>query len=176
MRKFKKGFTLVELLIVISILGVLTTIGLVSFASAQMRGRDSQRKSDLKQISTSLELYFSDHQAYPTSTSGKINACPSTTATSCNWGSGEFTDGATTYFRTLPRDPTNSNSYYYRIVDTGVNQKFQIFAHIENTQDPTCLPDSGGTPNCISPELSGAFDCGGVCNFAITSPNVKASE
>lgn len=175
MRK-KTGFTLVELLIVIAILGILTTIGLVAFSSAQIRGRDTQRKSDLKQLSTSLELYFSDHDEYPTSLNGRINGCPSTTQTACTWGTGEFTDGSTTYFRALPKDPSNGNVYYYRIVDAGTNQKFQIFAHLENTQDMDCLPDVGGTVTCLSPELPAGVDCGGVCNFAITSPNTKASE
>ncbi|KKR41619.1 MAG: Type II secretory pathway pseudopilin PulG-like protein, partial [Candidatus Woesebacteria bacterium GW2011_GWB1_40_12] len=55
------GFTLVELLVVIAILGILATIGLVTFSSSQMRGRDAQRKSDLKQISSALEIYYNDY-------------------------------------------------------------------------------------------------------------------
>jgi prepilin-type N-terminal cleavage/methylation domain-containing protein len=57
----RQGFTLVELLVVIAIIGTLVTIALVSFRSSQAKGRDAQRKSDLKQVSSALELYYSDY-------------------------------------------------------------------------------------------------------------------
>lgn len=166
----RKGFTLVELLVVISIIGVLVTIALTSFRSSQMRGRDAERKSDLKQISSSLELFFSDYGKYPDADpNGKITACPymASGSTACTWGSGQFWDTKTTYFKVLPKDPSNGLSYYYRIVDLGSNQKFQLFTHLENTQDPSII--SSGIPAGVT--------CGsGVCNFSITSPNTKPSE
>jgi len=55
----KKGFTLIELLVVISILGILAALVFVSFSSSQKQARDTQRKSDLKQYSTSLESFAS---------------------------------------------------------------------------------------------------------------------
>ena len=56
----KKGFTLVELLIVMAIISILATLIVGGFRSSQMRGRDGARKSDLKQISNALELFYSD--------------------------------------------------------------------------------------------------------------------
>lgn len=142
-----RGFTLVELLVVISIIGVLVSVALVSFRTSQARGRDAQRKSDLKQISSALELYFSDYEQYPVS---------------INWN-GEFTDGKTVYFKLVPNDPTPDMTYYYRVVDPGVNQKYQLFAYLENSQDPSII-----TTN---------YDCGQEnCNFAITSSNTTAAE
>lgn len=164
-KKFSKGFTLVELLVVISILGILASIALVSFRSSQLRGRDAERKSDLKQISNALELYYSDYGKYPDDSGGSMMACP--TGTLCVWGSGQFSDGKTIYFKVLPRDPASDQNYYYRIVDPPTNQKFQLFAYLENTQDP----------NLISPPTS--YLCGGTtkyCNFALTSSNTKPSE
>ena len=61
----KKGFTLVELLVVISIIGLLSTIAIVSLGSARAKSRDTKRIADMKQISTALEQYYSDLGGYP---------------------------------------------------------------------------------------------------------------
>lgn len=61
-----KGFTLVELIIVMSIIGILVTLGVVSYRSAQIKTRDVGRKSDLKQYQNALEVYASGHNGlYP---------------------------------------------------------------------------------------------------------------
>src|ERR1035437_6668602 len=65
-QNFKKGFTLIELLIVISIIGVLTTLLMANFVGVRQRARDAQRKSDLRQIQSALELFRSDQGLYPT--------------------------------------------------------------------------------------------------------------
>ena len=51
------GFTLIELLVVISIIGALASLFLISFVGVQKSGRDTQRKSDLKQYQTALEQF-----------------------------------------------------------------------------------------------------------------------
>ena len=61
----KKGFTLIELLVVISIIGLLASIVLVSLGSARAKSRDAKRISDMRQMSTALELYFNDYGGYP---------------------------------------------------------------------------------------------------------------
>ena len=67
-----KEFTLVELLVVMAILGVLVTLVAGGFRTAQVRGRDSKRKSDLKEIANSLEVFYSDHNRYPEENNGII--------------------------------------------------------------------------------------------------------
>jgi len=173
MKKYKiLGFTLVELLIVVSILGILATIGLFTFNSAQTRGRDSQRKSDLKQIVSALELYYSDYGSYPLATNGNIIGCPSTTSTSCTWGTGSFSDATTVYFKVLPKDPKSNYSYYYRTINS--EQGFQLFAKLENQEDPNCINNNCGTHS----DLPAGVVCGsGIsCNFALTSPNTTPFE
>ena len=64
--KNKKGFTLLELLIVIAIIGILTALATVSYSSAQKKARDAQRKSDLKAIQNAMEQYYADETKYPT--------------------------------------------------------------------------------------------------------------
>lgn len=74
-----QGFTLLELLVVISIIAMLITIGLSSFSTAQRKGRDAKRKSDIKEIQNSLEQYYSVCGFnYPTPTGSFFTAvnCP----------------------------------------------------------------------------------------------------
>lgn len=178
MRKnFSAGFTLVELLVVIAILGIISTIGLIAFNSAQMRGRDAERKSDLKQISNSLEVYYNDYGKYPNASNGEILGCPSTTPTLCIWGVGQFTDGKTIYIKTVPKDPNSNFYYFYRTVNVNgsANQGFQLYAELENSQDTNaCIGGNCGTHT----DLPSGVVCGGSigCNFSITSPNTTPTS
>jgi len=62
----KHGFTLLELLIVIGLIGILVSISAVSYSSAQKKTRDSRRKSDIKAIQNALEQYYADNNGlYP---------------------------------------------------------------------------------------------------------------
>ena len=65
MKKMHKGFTLIELLVVIAIIGLLSTLAVVALNSAREKARDAKRVSDVKQVQTALELYYSDNQQYP---------------------------------------------------------------------------------------------------------------
>jgi general secretion pathway protein G len=145
-----RGFTLVELLVVMSILGILVTLVAGNYRSAQFRARDTQRKSDLKQTAAALELYYIDYKRYPD-------------PGSFSWGA-EFTDGKTVYFKQLPFDPVSNQTYFYRLVPASANQKFQLFARLENSQDRSII--------------STGYSCGAAknCNFAITSSNTNPDE
>ena len=63
----KKGFTIIELLIVIAIIGLLATISIVSLNGARLKGRDAARLGNIKQIQTALEMYYNDQGSYPVS-------------------------------------------------------------------------------------------------------------
>lgn len=66
MRKLnQKGFTIIELLVVIVIIGILVALTLPNLFSAQARGRDTDRKNELKNVQQKLETYFGDNDAYP---------------------------------------------------------------------------------------------------------------
>jgi len=65
MFKNKKGFTLVELLVVIVIICILSTLAVVALNSARAKARDAKRVADIKTVQNSLELYFSDRNRYP---------------------------------------------------------------------------------------------------------------
>jgi prepilin-type N-terminal cleavage/methylation domain-containing protein len=66
--KQKNGFTLFEMLVVISIIAILTAVISINFSSAQKKARDSKRQQDMKAIQTAAEQYYSmSNYEYPKS-------------------------------------------------------------------------------------------------------------
>lgn len=62
----KKGFTLVELLVVISVIATLVAILLPNFMGARDRAKDAQKIQDAYAIKNALRMYYNDNQIYPT--------------------------------------------------------------------------------------------------------------
>lgn len=94
-----KGFTLIEILVVISILAVLAAIGAIVYQSVLKNSRDQQRLRDLTTIKQALELYRSDNKNYPTSVA-------------------DLTPGNNTdkrYLESWPTDPASVKSYQYLV-------------------------------------------------------------
>ena len=63
--KNQRGFTLIEILIVVSIIGVLSSLTLLGLGSFRASGRDVKRVTDLRQITNALELYYAKVGEYP---------------------------------------------------------------------------------------------------------------
>jgi len=144
MKHLNKGFTMIELIVVIAILGLLSTVGLVSFRTAQIKGRDAQRKNDLSQIQKALELYSNDHQSYP----------DSLPAAGSSWQD----ENKTLYMKEIPEDP-KFGAYPY----SSDGSFYLLYARLENEEDP-CF-DKG---LCKDYGLA----CGEEnCNYAVASPN-----
>ncbi|MFA6295939.1 MAG: type II secretion system protein [Patescibacteria group bacterium] len=90
--KNQKGFTLIEILVVVSIVGILASIALIGVDDARKKARDARRVSDLYQISQAIEMYNNATGQYPENLSSNL----------------------TSYFpRGLPKDPNPSNNYDY---------------------------------------------------------------
>lgn len=162
------GFTLMELLVVMAILGVLIVAGLGSFTSSQKKSRDVKRKSDLRQISLAMETYYNDFGSYPSSDSSthQIKGCGVSGTTACDWGSPwkktPATGAATVYMIALPDDPSSSRSYYYDSDGT----YYKLYASLENDRDEGAGVKLTGY---------GSLTCGGtnICTYGISSPNVS---
>jgi prepilin-type N-terminal cleavage/methylation domain-containing protein len=94
----KKGFTLIELMIAITILAVLASVGLTVYSKSQVIARDSRRKQDLQAIRTALELYYQKNGDYPPATAW-VNS-----TSGGNWIPGLDS----TFINQMPLDPSNS--------------------------------------------------------------------
>ena len=126
----KKGFTLIELLVVIAIIGLLSTLAVVALGQARVKARDSKRLSDLKQLQTALELYYTDNNAYPTGTSGILGTGDSYKCLGSSGFSSSCASG-TTYMGQVPSDP-QTGTYTYNAEGTPATS-YTIAAHLEGT-------------------------------------------
>lgn len=63
--KHLRGFTIVEIIIVIVVIGILATVGIVSYGGMQARARDTERKADIDSMATALETYYEQSGRYP---------------------------------------------------------------------------------------------------------------
>ena len=148
----KNGFTLIELLIVITIIGILVASGIYSWQSAQLKGRDNRRKSDIKAVQQALESYYQVNGIYPSTSSGVITCNISGSSTTNAWGE-IFTCGGNTYFQRLPTDPNQQSTLSYYYDSPSPNMTYILSANLENENDPdlntvSCTPQ--GTRNyCV---------------------------
>jgi type II secretion system protein G len=117
---YKRGFTLIELLVVIAIIGILASVVLASLNSARAKARDSRRISDIKQISTALQLYRDTNGSLP-STAGICYAgwcCLGHGDAGTCWAGGYPGNTALDnslspqYISKLPDDPLNNTAKY----------------------------------------------------------------
>lgn len=120
-QNYPKGFTLVELLVVIGIIGVLTAVGIVALGTVSKNGRDAKRLTDLRTIQGALEQYYADQGVYPMDLTGELTKGCSLKADNGVKADGCSTDPNTntvkTYYNKLPKDP-NGGPYVYRAFET----------------------------------------------------------
>ena len=102
----KKGFTIIELLVAIVVIGILVTIMIVSYSGIQQRSRDSERGSDVTTLKIAIEKYHAEKGAYPDAC-GDETECPVST----------LGPELSPYLATIPHDPRNTadsaNDYRY---------------------------------------------------------------
>jgi prepilin-type N-terminal cleavage/methylation domain-containing protein len=183
------GFTLIELMVVMIILGFLIAIVLANFSTSQVRARDAQRKSDLSQIGKAFEMYSYDWNKYPagsvsiiSSYSGSVvKGCGASGITDCSTVCGSTpendvrfkaggSDGCgTTYMVKIPIDPKSGQQYYFVVSNSLAGNTYKLYARLENERDASVDTNGDGTPD-ISYATT---NCGGgiICNYGISSTN-----
>lgn len=109
--KNKQGFTIVELLIVVVVIGILAAITIVAYNGITASARDAERLAEMKSIEKALELYHIDNGGYPN--------CNNTLHAAGDPRNGCFMDSIESslvpkYMSQLPKDPINSGNDRYR--------------------------------------------------------------
>ncbi|GEM_PF-1404552 len=117
MNKTQKGFTLVELLVAIGIIGILATVITISVTQVRARGRDTKRMSDINVIKKGLEAYAAQRNGYP-GVDQEVEIGKSTAMTLCDVPTGFVAKEAdctgATYIKQLPEDQKpNYKGYKY---------------------------------------------------------------
>jgi general secretion pathway protein G len=143
-KKYSSGFSLIELLVVISIMAVLISLSAFGLQQARESARDGQRKADLETIRTGLSFYKSDCNVYPTEAASTTKMGTVLTA-SC-------ITPTPVYIEKMPTDPVSGRNYIYVRSTSG----YRICASLETEVDA----DS----NCST------VSCGTTCNYSVTNP------
>lgn len=65
MIKSDKGFTLIELMVVVVILGILAAIAIPRFADKSKKAADAAQKADIKILQNAVDMYYYDHKTWP---------------------------------------------------------------------------------------------------------------
>lgn len=138
----KKGFTLIEILVAVTIITVLVSIGVVSYASVNKRSRDAKRKGDVEQLRSALEMYRSDIGSYP------ANPLVPNFDNVSVLEDALVTTG--TYMPAIPSDPKSTQTYRYKATNSsGGNYYGYCMSAILESEDPndTCTPDTTNSHN-----------------------------
>lgn len=136
----ESGFTLVEILVVISIISILSAIGLVVYQNTQASARNTIRKSDLNNLASALELYLQTYKSYYVSSNhGTANGADCDIDTNAFYSS-----NITNYLsdNTMPQDPSTNANYCYISLEGG--KSYVLCANLENS--------SGSETNSICPD------------------------
>ncbi|MFA6554631.1 MAG: type II secretion system protein [Candidatus Paceibacterota bacterium] len=135
-----KGFTLVELMVVIAIIAILTGVIIVSVSGARGKARDGKRVSDISQIQLALEQYFDRCRVYP--------ATLALTATHTNCPVGVT---LATFIAVIPKDPVSASNYDYAVDNATTPLDYVLHTTLESP--------NGAIVDGLSVDLYGSKTC-----------------
>lgn len=118
-----RGFTLVELLVVISIISLLSSVVLTSVNSARAKARDARRRADVNQVKLALELYYDANNKYPSQGGANVGDYWSTVLTPYL---------VPTYLPQMPQDPRGEGYHIYQYVHSPDANGYGIWVRFED--------------------------------------------
>ena len=145
-KKKYSGFTIVELLIVIVVIGILAALVIVTYNGIQQKARDTERKTDIKALQGHFEAYWADQAKYPTLT--QANDSTFRTANFKGLDNASFADPKNSASQQLCAS-TAANCYGYA------------------TTPANC--DNGANGDCTNYTLTATLESGGT--FSVQSNN-----
>ena len=121
MRKTQKGFTLIEIMVVVVIIGLLATLVLPRVLGRQEQAQIEKARADIQALSSALKLYKLDNFNYPSTQQGleALRRKPSGDPPANNWKQGG-------YIERLPADPWGNEYQYLR---PGQHSEFDIWSY-----------------------------------------------
>lgn len=133
----EKGYTLLELLVAVLLIGLVLMLYMASWSKAQSKARDGRRKADLGIIKLALETYFTDNNVYPA-------------ASLINFGA-PFTYNGEIYMKMIPNDPRfPDNKYCYAVATNFLS--YTLGADFETeARGCTALPVVTPAPTAATP-------------------------
>jgi len=166
-----KGFTLIEMLVVIVIIGILSSLILVNLSSARAKARDTKRVSDLAQIQLALEQYFDRCGQYP-SKNGQAVIFTAVGAVLGNYSNGCPTGiSLASFISKIPTPPTGGSVVvtHYDYETPSTYNDFVLHATFENYLD--AMKDGlNGTPFAASAADSDTFNFATCSGGVLTAP------
>jgi len=165
--KLRGGFTLIELMIVVAIIGILAAIAIPNFVRFQLRSKSSEGKTNLAAIRTAEESYFAEYGTY-------INAAISPAALNVPPSAKQaFVDAgaAGSNFNTIGWRPEGQVYFQYGVVVAGTDYMADARANIDN--DPN-LQHWGYARSLTTPPVlvGGLLGCAGVWDSAAASASL----
>lgn len=123
-----KSFTMIEILVVVTVIGVLFASAVVSYRSLTVSSRDAKRKADLEQIRAALEMYRSSEPS--------VNGSYPDFDDNCNNLHNIFNFGA--YLPQIPTDPKFSNGVNYYCTSSSSPSDFILYSTLESVESGDC--------------------------------------
>lgn len=143
MKRIAAGFTLVELLVVVSIVGILASVVVVNLNSSRALARDAQRKATLDTVQNALELYNNVNNSYPV-----MNG----------WNWDTMCTAIEPYIDQCPSDPSYNNSGYNNgfVYNSRDGSQYALDATLENRNEPI----TNASINCCTPSHVDFYQAG----------------
>ena len=135
MKKLHLGFSLIEIMVVVSIIGIMSAVAYVNFSQGSELSRDAQRQADLQTVSTALELYKNKYGEYPQGCNSPGTWSGHAPDYDCSSGNQYIVGLAPEFIPRLPQDPKlngDNSGYVYLTNNEGSVYKFIAYRTVES--------------------------------------------